>query len=208
MSKESGDQFDDVIRESLRRLVDDPLTRDRAVTAIGQVVDERTAAQWVKMKVLARLHWEQVAPVVDQMAKEGHRFEDLSSDSAEAHRRAADIQRILRAFGLELGPDGVDGYIGGPPGKPAVLGLDECARLIADGSPRTKLLEDKAGAAESWTRDATRRLQFFLGQFGIPDDRADLRAGCLVSPDGLFGSRTLAGVQAFLAAPGPPKNMA
>jgi len=205
MDTERKSSIQHVIDEALRRLVADPVTRDTAVDAIDQAVAREPYPEWLKMRVLAWVNRDELLPSVRRLEEDGFRFEDLASDSPEAHRKAAEIQRILRAFGFELGSDGVDGYIGGPPGEPVVLDLEECGTIIARGSSREKLLGDRpGGATESWTRDATRRLQTFLGRFGLPTDQTDLRRVCLVRPDGLFGARTLAGLSSFLQEREPP----
>lgn len=194
-----------IIDDALRRMVADPVTRDKAVDAIEQAAGHERYSAWQKMRVLAWINRDELLPSVRRLEEEGFRFEHLASDSPEAHRKATDVQRILQAFGFNLGPDGVDGYIGGPPGEPVTLGADECASLIASRSPREKLLGNRPqDATESWTRDATRRLQTFLGRSGLPTDRPDLRINCLARPDGLFGSLTLAGLSAFLQAQEPP----
>jgi hypothetical protein len=187
------------VDDALRRLVADPHTREHAIDAIEQAVASAYDPERAKLRVLAWIHREELEACVDRLLSDGYAFDDIRDDSPEAHRKVADIQRILAALGYEIGPTGVDGYTGGPAGKPVALDLDETARLVQRAAPAQKLLAAKPeGPTESWTRDATRRLQLFLGRSGLPDERADLRAGCLVRPDGLFGSRTLAGVSAFL----------
>jgi hypothetical protein len=188
-----------VTEDALRRLVADPLTRERALEAIDRATGGDRDPEVLRMRTLAWLNRHELMPCLRRLVDEDYRFEDVRDDSSEAHRRAADIQRILRALGFELGPSGVDGYIGGPPGAPLALELEECAGLIERSSPREKLLSNRdEGVTESWTRDATRRLQFFLGSYGLPENRQDLRVNCLLAADGLFGSLTLAGLAAFL----------
>ena len=205
MDAEPSSSIQHVVDDALRRLVADPVTRDTAVDAIEQAAAHERYSEWQKTRALAWLNRDELLPSVHRLEEDGFRFEHMASDSPEAHRKAADVQRILQAFGFNLGPDGVDGYIGGPPGEPVTLDIDECTALIARGSPREKLLSNRPqDATESWTRDATRRLQTFLGRFGLPTDRPDLRMNCLVQPDGLFGSLTLAGLSAFLQEREPP----
>lgn len=209
MDTEPRSSIEHVIDDVLRRLVADPATRDKAVDAIEQATGGERYSAWRTMRALAWINRDELLPSVRRLEEEGFRFEHMASDSPEAHRKAADVQRILQAFGLNLGPDGVDGYIGGPPGQPVTLDVDECKALIDRGSRREKLLGFRPhDATESWTRDATRRLQTFLGGSGLPDARPDLRRNCLVRPDGLFGSLTLAGVSAFLREQEPPTPQA
>jgi len=193
-----------VIEDALRRLVADPATRDKAVYAVEQAAGHEQYPEWQKMRALAWINRDELLPSVRRLEEEGFRFGQMATDSPEAHRKAADVQRILHALGFNLGPDGVDGYIGGPPGEPVTLDVNECTALIERGTPREKLLGTRPqDTTESWTRDATRRLQTFLGRSGLPTDRPELRRNCLVRPDGLFGSLTLAGVRAFLQAQEP-----
>jgi hypothetical protein len=186
------------IEDALRRLVGDPRTRERAVDTIEEAVASAQRPERETMGVLARINRDVLAASVGRLEADGYEYEHIGDDSEEAHRKVADIQRILRSFGFSLGTEGVDGYYGGPPGKPVVLELEEVGKLISRASRNEKLLGARQeGPTESWTRDATRRLQHFLGTVGLPEG-SDLLGGCLVQTDGLFGSRTLAGVSAFL----------
>ena len=199
MNAEMAPSVQEAIEEALRRLVANPETRDHAVEAIERAVDSTANPEWQKMRVLAWIHRRQLLACVRRLEDEGYQFDSILDDSPEAHRRVADIQRILAAFGFDLGPDGVDGYSGGPPGRPVALDLEETSDLARKAVRQQKLLSIRLdGGAESWTRDATRRLQLFLGRFGLVD-RPDLRIYCLARPDGLFGALTLAGLSAFLA---------
>ena len=189
---------EEAIEEALRRLVGDPRTRHSAIGAIEAAVASAREPEREKMRVLARINREELTACIRRLQEERYEFDQIADDSPEAHRKVADIQRILRALGFELGPAGVDGYTGGPPGKPVALSPDEIRGLARRASPQEKLLGVRPnGATESWTRDATRRLQHFLGTVGLPRD-SELRAACLTLMDGLFGARTLAGVREFL----------
>lgn len=186
------------IDDALRRLIAEPKTRELALDAIRQAI--RPAAEEQTVRVLAWLHRHELDACVSRLEAQRYQFTDIRSDSPEAHRKTADIQRILLAFGFSVGPAGVDGYYGGPAGQPVRIGHDRGGALIRQAAPNQKLLDadPQFGATESWTRDAARRLQLFLGRIGLPGIRPDLIRNCIATSDGIFGAVTLAGVRGFL----------
>jgi hypothetical protein len=189
-----------VVLESMRRLLAQQETREQALDAIAAAVDGADDAVQLRMQVLVTINLRELRESVDRLQSQEFQFLDIVDDSPDAHRKVADFQRILNCLGYDIGPCGIDGYDGGPPGKPVTLTLEETASLAAKAVPGARLLESSSdGLVESWTRDATRRLQLFLGQAGLPAEDRELRAECLVRPDGLFGRRTLDGVTAFIA---------
>ena len=203
MHVEKGSSTEHAAEDALRRLVADPRTRAQAVEAIDASVASSRSPERQAMRVLAHLNRERLVASVRRLDKTDFGFDDVRDDSPAAHAKMADVQRILSGLGFDVGPDGVDGYSGGPPGPPVVMDHDEIAKLTSRGAGSQKLLSIAAdGGAESWTRDATRRLQHFLGTVGLPADRTDLRRDCLARPDGLFGRLTLEGLKVFLGDAG------
>ena len=105
MDAEQGSSIQHVVDDALRRLIADPVTRDKAVDAIEQAAGHEQYSEWQMMRTLARINRDELLPSVRRLEDDGFRFEQMASDSPEAHRKAADVQRILQAFGFNLGPE-------------------------------------------------------------------------------------------------------
>ncbi|SRR6266480_2299786 len=194
------------IREGLRAVLSDSARREQNLEALGRAEPKSSDPESSRVALLLWLFTSEIRECVARIREGGrYSFEELRSDSARAHRKAAAIQDLLAYLGYYLGPvtSRTRGFYGGPPGHPVKLSLSKANSLRARRSRTKKLLTGDVGRLESWTRDAARRLQAFLGSQHLPP-RLVPAGGCLRFPDGLFGDRTLRGLQEVLARAGPP----
>jgi hypothetical protein len=193
-----------IFEETLRSLVADRRTQGAAVEAFDEAARRSKGGERARIVALAALNARAIRRCVERIEEGGsYRYEQLQSDSARAHRKAAAIQDLLAYLGFYLGPAPARsrGYYGGPPGKPVAMPLNQAARLVAKRPRNGKVLTGSRGSRESWTRDAVRRLQIVLGnEFS---GSALARPGsCLARPDGLFGDVTLSAVKELVARAG------
>ncbi|SRR6266550_1647840 len=189
------------LRKALRIAISD-LT-DRATGPWRLKATARpTNGEFLRVSLLLWLFAEDIRKCVARIRAGGsHSFDELRSDSATAHRKAAAIQDLLIYLGYYLGPteSQTRGLYGGPRGKPIRISLGKASALLRQTERTQKLLQAKYfGSTESWTRDAVRRLQVFLGNRNPGLTRPAVGGNCLAFPDGCFGTRTLNAVRAAL----------
>jgi peptidoglycan hydrolase-like protein with peptidoglycan-binding domain len=193
-----------IFEETLRTLLSDQRTQGAAVEALDEAARSR-GGERARIVALAALNAAAIRRCIERIEEGGsYRYEQLQSDSARAHRKAAAIQDVLAYLGFYLGPARARsrGYYGGPPGKPVAVPLNQAVRLLPKRPRNGKVLTDPRGSRESWTRDAVRRLQIVLGDEFAGTALAK-RGSCLTRPDGLFGTITLNALKEFVARAGP-----
>jgi hypothetical protein len=190
-----------IFEETLRTLVADQRTQGAAVEAIDAAARRSKGGERARIVALAALNAPAIRRCIERIEEGGSfRYEQLQSDSARAHRKAAAIQDLLAHLGFYLGPAPARsrGYYGGPRGKPVATPLNQATRLLAKQPRTSKVLTDSRGRRESWTRDAVRRLQIMLGN-ELAGSALVRPGSCLESPDGLFGDVTLSAVKELVA---------
>jgi hypothetical protein len=180
------------MHETIQDLTQDPQHRDDVLDALSRT-PRGASTEFNRVELLLWVNKKPVQKLLGSIRKGGFTFDDLHSDSATVHRKVASLQDLLELLGYYLGPDAARsrGFYGGPPGKPVQMSLGGLTRVGREGSRREKVLET-AGirTTESWTRDAVRRLQHFLGSRHLPS-RIARQGTCILRPDGLCGLRTL-----------------
>ncbi len=187
--------------EAFRHLSVSSRGRTDAVRSLIAATRGDHGSEFTRVGHLLWLHRRQISNLLGQLNRGGRfRYQSITTDAASAHRKVAAIQEVLALLGYHLGSalDTAKGLYGGPSGKPVKLELKKVTRLIGQ-TPRTKKLISKSqfGQTESWTRDAVRRLQAFLGGQNLGSALAP-KGSCLVRPDGLFGQRTLKGLRTVI----------
>jgi hypothetical protein len=194
-----------LLSQAVQRLSANPRARPYVVDALTPAGTERGEAEFARVAVLLSVNRKDIGACLDQLdGDKPYTFEALWSDGPSAHRKAAAIQDVLSLLGYYLGPRqaAARGYYGGPPGKPLVQDLKTVRQLIAKTPYDEKLVAQKPfRRTESWTRDAVRRLQAFLGSQNL-GERIAPRGSCLVRPDGLFGERVLRALRTVVRTSG------